>query len=603
MRYSVVLMLSLALAAFGDSQIARDDHTHMLEGGQSNEIENGSDHMANGVTVAEHTGTEELIPVAHSKTHHHGMPILSMQLTPEERLYWLNYSTVTYFNTPSLKRSSLYLHIVSYLGSFLFLYPFVLVLWNTKHKLYFPALTVHSGLVMFSAINFYIFESSIQVLFPRNAFSTMTTILMMSTIAHWGLALLSSAYGYLNIDGTHEYSELEDDHEMAESPCSTLRGSTSSSDLFELDNLANPHDHSTTSNDAMRVPRSSAISQFFLQFPAFKKITQKCGRVAQTLTAIMNWALFAYFLVYLGTGVATYTLYGQGKDMFNLLAHFIKGGVFLVLGLVTLARYCGAFKQKGWAWNHVFIKSSGSNTFLSRWFSPSTWTMEMVESALILFYGSTNIFLEHLANPGGEWSAKDLQHASIAFIYIGCGLCGVLLERKLAEWRKSKAVESLSQVASQKTYNNIVGANPGFSPNPFPLVTIFWTGYLMSQHDQESALATAIHKQWGNMFVYACAFRVITYLLFMLLPVNLKTLTKPQMPMTELIVAFSLIAGGLIFMESCSPIVHLMEYYGYSPMFTLNLSLGFVTLLMAWQMTVFTFKDYVESRRKSVSYE
>lgn len=600
MRCSLVLILSLTLAAFVNEIIARDDHAHMLESGHGDEM-NHDGHMNDGANISEHNDADGLIPVAHSMTHHHGMPILEMQLTPEERLYWLKYSTITYFNTPSLNRASLYLHIVSYLCSFVFLYPFVLVLWNTKHRLYFPALTLHSGFVVFSAIQYYIFESSIQVLFPHNAFSTMTTILMMSTMAHWGLALLSSAYEYLQIDSVHEYSELEEDHELTESPSPTLRGSTSSSELFELNDFSNPHGPSTTSNDAMRVPRPSAISKFFLQFPAFEEITKKCGRAAQSLTAVLNWALFAYFFVYLGTAVATYTLYGQGKDMFNLLAHFIKGGVFLLLGLVSLARYCGAFKQKGWAWNHVFKKSCGSSTFISRWFSPGTWTMEMVESALILFYGSTNIFLEHLANPGGEWSAKDLQHASIAFIFIGCGLCGVLLERKLADWRRSKAMESLSQISSQKTCNSVVAANPGFSPNPFPLVTIFWTGYLMSQHDQESALATAIHKQWGNLFVFACAFRVLTYMLFMLLPVNLKTLTKPQMPMTELIVAFSLIAGGLIFMESCSPIVHLMEYYGYSPMFTLNLSLGFVTLLMAWQMTVFTFKDYVESRHKFVN--
>lgn len=603
MRYSLVLVLTLTLAVFGDTNIPRDEHAHMLESASNGKVNEPHDHMANGVNIAEHKGAEGLIPVAHSQTHHHGMPILEMQLTPEERLYWLNYSTITYFNTPSLNRSSLYLHIASYLCSFVFLYPLILVLSNTKHRLFFPALTVHSGLVVFSAINFYIFESSIQVLFSRNAFSTMTTILMMSTIAHWGLALLASAYDFLGIDITNEYSELEDDHELTGSSSPTLRGSTSSSDSFELNDFSNPATPSATSNDAMRVPRPSAISQFFLQFPVFKNATQKCGRAAQTLTAVLNWALFAYFLIYLGTAVATYTLYGQGKDMFNLLAHFIKGGVFLVLGLVTLARYCGAFKQKGWAWNHVFIKASDRKSSLSKWFSPGTWTMEMVESALILFYGCTNIFLEHLANPGGEWSAKDLQHASIAFIYIGCGLCGVLLERKLAEWRKTKAVESLLQISSQKTHNNVMAANPGFSPNPFPLVTIFWTGFLMSQHDQESALATAIHKQWGNMFVYACAFRVITYLLFMLLPANLKALTKPQMPMTELIVAFSLIAGGLIFMESCSPIVHLMEFYGYSPMFTLNLSLGFVTLLMAWQMTVFTFKDFVESRRKTTCYD
>ena len=47
---------------------------------------------------------------------------------------------------------------------------------------------------------------------------------------------------------------------------------------------------------------------------------------------------------------------------------------------------------------------------------------EFVESLLIFFYGSTNIFLEHLGNWGGEYSAQDLEHISITVLFIGGGL-------------------------------------------------------------------------------------------------------------------------------------------------------------------------------------
>ena len=47
---------------------------------------------------------------------------------------------------------------------------------------------------------------------------------------------------------------------------------------------------------------------------------------------------------------------------------------------------------------------------------------EFVESALIFFYGSTNVFLEHLGGWGGEWNAQDLEHMSIAVLFIGGGL-------------------------------------------------------------------------------------------------------------------------------------------------------------------------------------
>jgi hypothetical protein len=218
--------------------------------------------------------------------------------------------------------------------------------------------------------------------------------------------------------------------------------------------------------------------------------------------------------------------------------------------------------------------------------------MEMIESSLILFYGCTNIFLEHLANPGGEWSAKDLQHASIAFIYIGCGLCGVITESKLASWRYEKAIAK----ASDSSTSRIVKASPGFSPNPFPILTIFWTGILMSKHEQASHLSTEIHTQWGNMFILGCGFRFFTYILLLLIPGN-KNPTKPVRLITELIVSFSLLCGGLIFMESCDPIILAFEYRGFTSMFTLNISLGVITLLMAWEMALFAFKDRLLLRR------
>lgn len=127
----------------------------------------------------------------------------------------------------------------------------------------------------------------------------------------------------------------------------------------------------------------------------------------------------------------------------------------------------------------------------------------------------------------------------------------------------------------------------------FPLLTIYWTGYLMSKHEQSSATATEIHTQWGNLFVLACAFRLITYLMQLLMKPAKET-TQPSRPMSELLVSFALICGGMIFMESCEPVVLLFEWYGLNSMFTLNVSLGISTLLMGWQMSVFCFRDWLK---------
>lgn len=86
--------------------------------------------------------------------------------------------------------------------------------------------------------------------------------------------------------------------------------------------------------------------------------------------------------------------------------------MFFWLGLFNLGRWSGAFADLGWAWNIMPKKTQ------RRW-RPSA---EFVESALIFFYGSTNIFLEHLGRWNGEWTSEDLEHLSITVLFIGGGM-------------------------------------------------------------------------------------------------------------------------------------------------------------------------------------
>lgn len=598
--------LLIAMVAAVKRDMDMDMNMDMDHDQMSNDaIEPASDD-SNRIT-SDHTDSSDsasstLIPVPHSVKHQHGMPILETKLTPEEKLYWESYSTETYFNTPSSKRGALYAHLALYVGSYVFLYPLVLVFWNVGHSLYLPALTLHTGLVVASVFTFWIFSGSVRELYPHSAFKPMTLLLFLGSLMHWAISVVAVAYRYLNIDNEFDYFELAhaEDGSSVHSPDLTLRDSNSHFEDFELESFGEPDGHLKTSNGSMLQPQPSRMSLVFLKFPAFKKATQLGGKTALALTGLTNWALFAYFLIYFPTGVATYAVYGTDGTIFNLLAHFIKGGVFFVLGLVTLARYCGAFRGKGWAWNHRFVTARNDNRGWLRWQPRGLWTMEFVESSLIFFYGSTNVFLEHLAGAGGAWTAKDLQHVSIAFIYLGCGLCGILLERRLSTWRYTKAVDNLTASTDPKDVAAVTKAHPGFSPNPFPILTIYWTGILMSKHTQASALSTEIHIQWGNLFVVGCVFRMMSYLIQVLVPSQSRGLTAAHAPFTEIVVAFALLCGGLIFMESCDPVVHLFEYYGYTSMFTLNVSLGFVALLMAWEMCVFSIKDAL-IRRNALS--
>lgn len=62
------------------------------------------------------------------------------------------------------------------------------------------------------------------------------------------------------------------------------------------------------------------------------------------------------FMVILGfvafvTGVVDYSGIGRGDHVFNILAHLIKGGIFVLYGWLSFGRFCGSFSDFGWSWN------------------------------------------------------------------------------------------------------------------------------------------------------------------------------------------------------------------------------------------------------------
>ena len=76
----------------------------------------------------------------------------------------------------------------------------------------------------------------------------------------------------------------------------------------------------------------------------------------------------------------------------------------------------GSFADLGWAWN---VKPSAEIVGARKAAMPSA---EFVESFLIFVYGSSNVFLEHLAAWGGVWTPQDLEHVSISIMFFGGGL-------------------------------------------------------------------------------------------------------------------------------------------------------------------------------------
>ncbi|ODV86138.1 hypothetical protein CANARDRAFT_175082 [[Candida] arabinofermentans NRRL YB-2248] len=562
-----------------------------------------------------------LKPVAHEAMHMHGIPILQTKLSPAEHLYWDNYNTTTYFTIDSPHKSQLYIHLFLLISSFVFLYPIVLVLNNLNSKWYLPALTLHTILILTSLFSYSIFIDSVPDLYPGNAYTKMNVGLFIMSVAQFFIAILYVAKRW-NQNSTYLKAASKDTIEMNNmtfSPSSTLYefSDNHGSDLVSHDSFdleLQEEGEGDDSSDTVRnrspspAPKKSTSSKIsskldtvlmkLFAIPLINKGTQLFGFIITTCFNLLNFGLMFYFWVLLPTGVSVLNCMGQGNRVFNLLAHFIKGGVFLALGILSLARYSGGFTKLGWAWNLSYIsKFERSNSIWYR-FQPNTCmiTMEMMESSLILFYGSTNIFLEHLAASGGEWTAKDLQHVSIAFMYIGCGLCGVIAELKLANWRRDRFYSQVKE--TNLDLSSIVNVTPGFSPNPFPAFTIFWTGLLMSSHQQASELSTKIHVQWGSLLTYGSVVRLVTMAMLIYWPKTKSSIEvcKPTRPFTELITSFCLICGGFVFMQSTDQVIDALEWRGLTSMFTLNVSVGIVSLLMAWIMCVFSFKDWLKGK-------
>ena len=77
------------------------------------------------------------------------------------------------------------------------------------------------------------------------------------------------------------------------------------------------------------------------------------ARVGGTAFAIAERALVFAGFVMLTTGIVTYTGGCRENYLNGCLAHLIKSGLFLCYGLITFARFLGAFADFGWSWNRL----------------------------------------------------------------------------------------------------------------------------------------------------------------------------------------------------------------------------------------------------------
>lgn len=565
--------------SLGKEPEIKDIPAHFSKRGIHSDATNDTDH--------------EMEPSPMSMSAHHGRPVLEIpDLEPQQRKYWEQYNATTFFNAKQGNKVFLYLHASLMVFSWVVLYPTaVLMSTDTRaQSLYVPLQSAQAICVALSILFLVLYMPTAPDLYPSAIYPKASITMLFLTAIHWLAMIVRSITQYIEMLGYvpptpkgRNQSECQNlsNNDRQRTPCDANESSNletlHSSDSFDIDAeslIGGNAFHSGQDKAPIIVSQLSHIS-------LVAKVANASRRVSQLVFSMLNIPLLVLGLQYILLGCATGFCLGRGHNLFGLLAHFIKGSVFFMLGFFELARYFGAFAKYGMAWNAQPIESLQyskelgiSNENFCAWtrylkFWPEYPTMEFWQSFLIFFYGSTNVFLEHLGNKDGMWSHKDLQHVSIAFMFFGGGLCGLVLE--------SATVHRAMCLAFGTSYHSPTVRT--FSLNPMPAFIIFWTGALMSHHQQETNLSTAIHIQWGTLFCIAAILRVLTLLVLFIrgTPVD----GTPQRPLTEALASCCLVCGGLIFMSSNRETVEAEIYRGFDQMFTLNVSVGATMLLIA----------------------
>ncbi|KAF4121593.1 Protein of unknown function (Ytp1) [Geosmithia morbida] len=465
-----------------------------------------------------------------------------------------------------------------------------------------------------------IYNAQTPDLYPGNAHHPIGWIITWVVSAHILVSLVGRVAGFIKgykgarhqqtstqehqpfipVSNGAEYDERQrrssDDSAQASNHSAESMGSNSVSTHVADDEMGAEHHKEYTDEDQefedLPLVDSPIPSSNRLILKIAQAISQRIWRYIRLGYQIVDRIILPFGFVAFTTGIATYGRFFEGHAIFGGLAHWIKGGVFFWLGLFNLGRWSGSFAELGWAWN---LRPRQSH---QKW-HPSS---EFVESALIFFYGSTNIFLEHLGNSNGGWRAQDLEHVSITVLFIGGGLCGMLIE---STWIRDLLSMSVSDLGSADGYTDLEREEELQPPttyqislNPIPALVIMLLGIMMSSHHQESMTSTMVHAQWGNLFLGASFARGLTYVIMYIKPPKS---VFPSRPPTELLSSFGLIAGGIIFMASSSDTVDRMIRYELDAMFMYTVTMGLVGILMAWVLAVLAIKGWALRKERRAS--
>ncbi|KAK8854705.1 hypothetical protein IAR55_003444 [Kwoniella newhampshirensis] len=298
----------------------------------------------------------------------------------------------------------------------------------------------------------------------------------------------------------------------------------------------------------------------------------------RTVEVALTWLrrfqiIFAYitFLV----GFVTYTGMCRAGLINSCAAHYIKGSIFFWYGVLTFARFLGAYADLGWAWN--------------RRPGPQGVSAEMIECSVIFVYGITNTWMERFGSKAGDpYTVKQVQHISIAVMFWFAGLSGILLESRWVK-RVLGSVISGGRRSVQEPHSY------AFSFNPLPALVIGVTGLAMAAHHQTYVFQVQIHSLWGTLLAGGSLFRCLTYFFLWLRPPIESEL--PSRPPTEILTSFGWAAGGIVFMLSNEEIAWSAMRAGWDDMMAfLNFTIALTSLIFCWSVVILAVKGWAVMR-------
>lgn len=328
--------------------------------------------------------------------------------------------------------------------------------------------------------------------------------------------------------------------------------------------------HREDSHDAMRARSDEQNNRIWR--------SAKAKGPLRVLEVVLTWVrrtqiIFAY--VTMLAGIVTYTGMCRAGLINSCAAHYIKGSIFFWYGVLTFARYLGAYADLGWAWNRRPSRNSVS--------------AEMVECAVIFTYGITNTWMERFgAAPGSPYTVKQVQHISIAVMFWFAGLSGMLLESRWVR-RVLAAVMSTGRSSTKEP------ATYAFSFNPLPALTIGVTGLAMAAHHQTYVFQVQIHSLWGILLAGGSLFRCFTYIFLYASPPVHSAL--PSRPPTEILTSFGWAAGGIVFMLSNEEICWSAMRAGWDDMMAfLNFTVALTCFVFCWAVVIMAIKGWATMR-------